>query len=181
MRQHAGMRRLAGKIPVRDPRVTINQLDLAAHFNVLLDEHWFGPEGNDLASLPRGLKKLGDVEFELRGLVHLASPEIRSGPSGEFLQGVNGLGAGLKYARPPPPPLPRRVALVNFLSEEGETPVEPHLLPAEHADAADRRNCAAPASSDRSSMFIVRTSLSFNSPRGAACSIDPSADLRDAA
>ncbi|MBI2928422.1 MAG: serine/threonine protein kinase [Verrucomicrobia bacterium] len=98
-RPTVGSGRLAGKIPARDPRAILNQLDLAAHYNVLLDEHWFGPEGNDLASLPRGLQKLGDVEFDVRGLVQLASPEIRSGPVGEFPQGISGLGVGLKCAR----------------------------------------------------------------------------------
>ncbi len=98
-RPTVGTGRLAGKIPARDPRATLNQLDLAAHYNVLLGEHWFGPEGNDLTSLPRGLHKLGDVEFDVRGLVQLASPEIRSGPGGEFPQGVNGLGVGLKCDR----------------------------------------------------------------------------------
>ena len=98
-RPSVGTGRLAGKVPARDSRATPYQLDLAAHYNVLLDESWFGPAGNDLASLPRGLHQFGDVEFDLRGAIQLASSDIIGTPGREFPRAARGLGVGRRCTR----------------------------------------------------------------------------------
>jgi hypothetical protein len=95
-RPTVGAGRLAGRIPARDASATLNQIDLAAHYNVLLDEHWFGPPGNDLASLPRGLQTFADITFDLRGVIQLASSGVPMVPGIEFSRGAHGLNVGFR-------------------------------------------------------------------------------------
>lgn len=57
--------------PPRDPNATKQLLDLSPFYNTMLSESWHGNTGNDLAALPCGLQKLGNVQFDVRGIVQL--------------------------------------------------------------------------------------------------------------
>ena len=61
------------RFPARDPAARKELLDLTPFYNARLDESWHGNKGNDLAALPRGLQTFGGVEFDVRGIVQLAS------------------------------------------------------------------------------------------------------------
>jgi beta-lactamase regulating signal transducer with metallopeptidase domain len=76
---------LAGRPGVATPAVSVIAehsssgqvlVDLAPHFNERLEESWLpGVAGNDLAMLGPGRRLLGDLEFEVRGIVQLAGRE----------------------------------------------------------------------------------------------------------
>jgi hypothetical protein len=93
-RPSVGAGPLAGRVPPRDARATPDHLDLAAHFNVLFEGPWFGPQGNNLAPIPRGLQTLGDVGFDLRGIIQLGSPDIPGPPGHDYPRSVHGLMVG---------------------------------------------------------------------------------------
>lgn len=62
--------------PERDPKASPQLLDLTAFFNARLTDTWHGTRnasGNDLGSLPEGIQKLEGIEYDLRGIVQLAS------------------------------------------------------------------------------------------------------------
>ncbi len=59
--------------PARDPSTRKQLLDLSESYNALLTESWHGGNGNDLAALSPGLHTFGGVEFDVRGIVQLAS------------------------------------------------------------------------------------------------------------
>jgi hypothetical protein len=54
-------------------------LDLSPHFNDSLDDGWQHQlmAGNNLGTLPRGRQVFGGVEFEVRGIIQLTSPQLR--------------------------------------------------------------------------------------------------------
>ena len=94
-----GKGRLAGRIPERDPRATASHIDLADYYNILLTGHWFGPEGNDLSAVPRGLHNFAGIDFDLRGVIQLGSFEVRAGAGSLLPDEVPGIKIGLKCAR----------------------------------------------------------------------------------
>jgi hypothetical protein len=69
------------KIPARDPKADARLIDLTGKYNALLTEQWHPdanglPEGvNNLANLPRGIQKLGDTEFDVRGVIQLTGTQ----------------------------------------------------------------------------------------------------------
>jgi hypothetical protein len=68
-------------IPSRDPKTPANLVDLSSFYNAALTEGWHrtGPNepiANDLSNLPRGIQKLGGVEFDTRGLIQLGSRKL---------------------------------------------------------------------------------------------------------
>jgi serine/threonine protein kinase/WD40 repeat protein len=59
--------------PSRDRRCDPRQIDLSAFYNATLTRTWKGFPGYDLADLPPGLQTLAGVNFDIRGVVHVAS------------------------------------------------------------------------------------------------------------
>jgi hypothetical protein len=68
----------AMKIPPREEAASTNCLDLAMFYNAALHQDWHGTmwPGNNLATLPQGRQSFGGVEFDVRGIIQLASPAI---------------------------------------------------------------------------------------------------------
>jgi hypothetical protein len=60
--------------PPRDPACTPKQIDLSAYYNATLTSSWINSwwTNNNLASLPRGLRILDRIEFDIRGIVQLS-------------------------------------------------------------------------------------------------------------
>src|SRR5436305_15018215 len=62
--------------PDRDPKARPQLLDLSSFFNARLTDTWHGAQtasGNDLGSLPAGIQRLDGIEYDLRGVIQLAS------------------------------------------------------------------------------------------------------------
>ncbi|SPE54739.1 putative Mitogen-activated protein kinase kinase [Verrucomicrobia bacterium] len=66
---------LALKIARRDPKTPAYLIDLSHHFNAPLTESWYSApaEGNDLSELPSGVRRLGGIEFDVRGLIQVGA------------------------------------------------------------------------------------------------------------
>ena len=67
-------------IPERPAEATAAQIDLSLHYNGALTNSWMtpgNPRRNDLSNLsPLGIKTLGDVPFDVRGVVQLAGARM---------------------------------------------------------------------------------------------------------
>jgi serine/threonine protein kinase/WD40 repeat protein len=70
-----GKEELAQAIPPRDTNAAANLIDLSEYYNAPLTESWHSPkEGqNDLSELRPGVRKLGGVEFDVRGLIQIGA------------------------------------------------------------------------------------------------------------
>ena len=72
------------KIPARDPKADTRLVDLTGKYNALLTEQWHPdaqgiPSGaNHLGSLPRGIQKLGNTEFDVRGVIQLTGTQAEA-------------------------------------------------------------------------------------------------------
>ncbi len=65
--------RLITLIPSRAPQTPPELIDLTSFYNAALTENWHSDlRGNDLARLPRGRQRFGEVEFDARGIIQLA-------------------------------------------------------------------------------------------------------------
>jgi serine/threonine protein kinase/WD40 repeat protein len=63
---------LARSIPPRDSNAPTNSIDLTTFYNAPLTAGWMGNEPEDnLANLPRGLRQLAGVLFDVRGLIQV--------------------------------------------------------------------------------------------------------------
>ena len=60
-------------VPSRNPKAKPEQLDLDGYYNLALDEDLHGMARNNFSALPKGLQRLGAVEFDVRGIVQLAN------------------------------------------------------------------------------------------------------------
>jgi len=69
---------LGGVIPDRDPRAGPSLVDLSRHYTAPLDNDWLVSSGVNLGNLPKGVQSLAKVEFDVRGIVQLASTELLS-------------------------------------------------------------------------------------------------------
>lgn len=98
--------RVATSFPARPPAATPAQLDLTARYNARLDEDWHltGSAANSLATFPAGLIEVAGTQFDVRGIVQLASasfPPQRTGyplavtnlPVGRSCRALHFLGA----------------------------------------------------------------------------------------
>lgn len=86
----------AKSYPERDPMASPHLLDLTGFFNARLTDTWHGTQnaaGNDLASLPLGSQTLNGVEYDLRGIVQLAS---KAPTSSRYPTKVAGIKVGQK-------------------------------------------------------------------------------------
>jgi len=62
--------------PDREPKAGVQLVDLTEFYNARLTETWHGVEnatGNDLAALVPGVQNFGGVDYDVRGIVQLAS------------------------------------------------------------------------------------------------------------
>jgi hypothetical protein len=59
--------------PPRDPQAKPSLIDLSEYYNASLTKPWHGTPKDDLASLPDGLQTLAGVEYDVRGIIQLAS------------------------------------------------------------------------------------------------------------
>jgi hypothetical protein len=69
---------LKGVIPDRDPRASPFLVDLSGHYTAPLENDWLVSSGVNLRALPRGIQTLAGVQFDVRGIVQLASTELLS-------------------------------------------------------------------------------------------------------
>jgi hypothetical protein len=92
------------KIPARDPKADARLVDLTGKYNALLTEQWHPdvqgvPTGaNHLASLPRGIQKLGGTDFDVRGVVQLTGSQAEAAGAG-FPEARTGIKVGRKCKR----------------------------------------------------------------------------------
>ena len=92
------------KIPSRDPKTPPQLIDLTGKYNSLLNEQWhpevngLPPGGNHLGSLPRGLQKLGTVQFDIRGLIQLTGTQAEFAGAA-FPDSQTGIKVGQKCKR----------------------------------------------------------------------------------
>jgi hypothetical protein len=92
------------KIPARDSKTDPRLIDLTGKYNALLTEQWH-PEanglptaGNHLGSLPRGVQKLDEVEFDVRGVIQVTGTQAEFA-GGAFPEAQNSIKVGRKCAR----------------------------------------------------------------------------------
>ncbi len=92
------------KIPARDPKAGPRLIDLTGKYNGLLTEQWHPdanglPAGvNHLGALPRGLQKLGDVDFDIRGVMQVTGTQAEYAGAA-FPDNVTGIKVGQKCKR----------------------------------------------------------------------------------
>jgi hypothetical protein len=92
------------KIPARDPKADARLVDLTGKYNALLTEQWHPdvqglPAGaNHLGSLPRGIQKLGGIEFDVRGVIQLTGTQAESAGAA-FPEAQTGIKLGRKCKR----------------------------------------------------------------------------------
>ena len=89
---------LSHRPPPRDPATPPELIDLSAFHNASLTIPWHpGPQGNHLASLPRGIQTFGGTGFDVRGLI-----QVMNGPlpgSLSYPSRMNGIRIGLTARR----------------------------------------------------------------------------------
>ncbi|MBN2390600.1 MAG: hypothetical protein JXR84_07750 [Anaerolineae bacterium] len=78
-------------IAPRSPEASLNMVDLSPHYTSSLDDNWFCHAGHDLRDLPRGIQVLGDVAFDVRGLVQLAASKSLDVTGVVFPEAVKGI------------------------------------------------------------------------------------------
>ena len=74
--------------PARELKTPQQCLDLTRFYSAMLSESWHGGRENTLAELPSGLQTFGDVQFDVRGIVQLAS---RNSSSTNFPSEIRGI------------------------------------------------------------------------------------------
>jgi hypothetical protein len=85
--------------PDRDPKARPQLLDLTRFFNARLTDTWHGTQnatGNDLGSLTVGIQKLEGVEYDLRGVVQLAS---KAPTANRYPTNISGIKVGQKVQK----------------------------------------------------------------------------------
>jgi hypothetical protein len=89
---------LSHRPPPRDPATPPELIDLSVFHNASLTIPWHpGPQGNHLASLPRGIQTFGGTGFDVRGLI-----QVMNGPlpgSLSYPTRVSGIRIGLTARR----------------------------------------------------------------------------------
>ncbi len=92
------------KIPARDSKADARLVDLTGKYNALLTEQWHPdaqgiPEGaNHLGSLPRGIQKLGGINFDVRGVIQLTGSQAELAGAA-FPEAQTGIKIGRKCKR----------------------------------------------------------------------------------
>jgi hypothetical protein len=87
-------RQFARFIPPRLPQAPPGCLDLTEYYNAALLQTWHpGMPNNSLDMLPPGLLQLGDVVFDVRGIIQLSGHELRR-VGGRYPDQINGIDVG---------------------------------------------------------------------------------------
>jgi len=88
------------QIPERDPSMPGSCLDLSPHFNAPLREPWLNRAvpGNQLSVLPIGRQTFGEIDFDVRGVIQIASKSTETLEPG-FSDGIRGIQVGKKLRR----------------------------------------------------------------------------------
>src|SRR5262245_43709547 len=75
---------LPGPVRAESSRPLSHFIDLSSHFNDSLDDGWQHRlmPGNNLGTLSKGRQILGGVEFDVRGIVQLASTKLKEFSAG---------------------------------------------------------------------------------------------------
>jgi hypothetical protein len=73
--------RAKSAIPPRDPKTPANCIDLSRFYNAAMTESWHPnnpgePTANNLAWMPQGFQKFGDIDFDARGIIQLSSKKL---------------------------------------------------------------------------------------------------------
>ncbi len=87
------------QFPPRPASAPAQLLDLTPFYNALLSDSWHQGQqgqGNDLSELPVGIERLAGVDFDIRGIVQLASKQQSSAA---FPSEVKGIRVGQKCRR----------------------------------------------------------------------------------
>jgi serine/threonine protein kinase/tetratricopeptide (TPR) repeat protein len=93
-------RRLAFNIPQRDGHSTTNLVDLSLFYNRNLKQSQHGgAPNNTLAALPEGSQILGEVQFDIRGLIQLAGAGLQTQVGDLYPLSATSLPIGRKFAR----------------------------------------------------------------------------------
>jgi len=71
------------EIPARDPKASPNLIDLSKFYTSSLNEGWHrvgpnDPIANDLSQLPHGVQRIGETDFDIRGVVQFSSQKLAS-------------------------------------------------------------------------------------------------------
>jgi hypothetical protein len=85
--------------PERDPKASSQLIDLTHFFNARLTDTWHGgpnATGNDLGSLPVGIQKLEGIDYDLRGVIQLAS---KAPTASRFPTNICGIKVGQKVQK----------------------------------------------------------------------------------
>ena len=69
---------LKGVIPDRDSRASPRLVDLSGYYTAPLDNDWLVSADVNLRTLPKGIRTFAGVQFDVRGIVQLASTELLS-------------------------------------------------------------------------------------------------------
>jgi len=97
--------RIRAMTPTRNPSTPANLIDLTAFYNGSLTSGWIpsSPYGRteerNLGELPTGVQRLGDVSFDVRGLVQLAGRALNGLPGAHYPRQVSGIPIGRKCRR----------------------------------------------------------------------------------
>lgn len=82
-------------IQLRDPKADRQLIDLTNYYTLALTEDASGAFGYTLDALPMGVKQLGTVQYDLRGVVQVSSQQF-DGAGEKFPEAVKGIPVGLK-------------------------------------------------------------------------------------
>jgi hypothetical protein len=87
-------------IPRRDGHATTNLVDLSPFYNLNLKQNQHGGDtDNTLAALPEGLQTMGQVQFDIRGLIQLAGTQLQTQAGALCPVSATSLPIGRKFAR----------------------------------------------------------------------------------
>jgi len=81
-------------IPTRLPQAPAECVDLTEYYNAALLQTWHpGMPNNSLDMLPPGLLQLGEVVFDVRGIIQLSGRDLRNA-GGRYPEQINGIKVG---------------------------------------------------------------------------------------
>lgn len=86
--------KVLGRLP-RDPKADRTSIDLTKHYTLGLDEDASGVYGYTLSALPKGIQKLANAQYDLRGIVQV-SGKVFAARNKVFPEAVKGIKVGLK-------------------------------------------------------------------------------------
>jgi hypothetical protein len=75
----------------RSPEANPDLVDLSDYYNASLDDDWFQHPGHDFQDLPKGVRVLGGVAFDVRGLIQLAASKSLEVTGVVFPEAVQGI------------------------------------------------------------------------------------------